>query len=79
MAVANNKIIQVNQCDFDCHADAGVQYYGAHRPVEHTQGFTQSHWMPPLGKCLHRIASSVVRIDKFVEVQTTQNTNKHNF
>ena len=30
--------------DFECHADAAVQH-GAHRLMEHIQGFTQSHWM----------------------------------
>jgi hypothetical protein len=30
-----------------CHADAAVRH-GAHRPMEHIQGLTQSHWMPPL-------------------------------
>jgi hypothetical protein len=30
---------------FDCHADAVVRR-GAHRLMEHVQGFTQSHWMP---------------------------------
>ncbi len=53
--------------DFDCCADAAVQH-GAHRPMEHVLGFTRSHWMPPMGKSLHRM------VDEFVE--TTQNTNK---
>jgi hypothetical protein len=34
--------------NFDCHADAAVQR-GAHCLMEHVQGFTQSHWMPPSG------------------------------
>jgi hypothetical protein len=41
--------------------------------MEHIQGFTGSHWMLPLGKCLHRIAPMAAMVDKFVE--TTQNTN----
>ena len=28
--------------DFEDHADALVQF-GTHRPIEHNQGFTQSH------------------------------------
>jgi hypothetical protein len=28
----------------------------AHRPMEHIQGFTLSHWMLPVVKCLCRIA-----------------------
>ena len=47
---------------------------GAHRPIEHVQSFTGSHWMPPSGKCLRRIAPAVAMVNEFVE--TTQNTNK---
>jgi hypothetical protein len=42
--------------------------------MEHVQGFTGSHWMPPLGKCLRRIAPAAAMVNEFVE--TTQNTNK---
>ena len=42
---------------FDCHADAAVRC-GAHGPMENIQGFNRSHWMLPLGKCLHRIATA---------------------
>jgi len=45
-----------------------------HRPIEHVQGFTGSHWMPQLGKCLRRIAPAAAMVNEFVE--TTQNTNK---
>ena len=44
--IGNNKKCRQIAGDFDCHADAAVQR-GAHRPIEHIQGFTQSHWMPP--------------------------------
>jgi hypothetical protein len=40
---------------------------------EHIQGYTGSHWMPPLGKYLCHIATVAAVIDKFVE--NTQNTN----
>jgi hypothetical protein len=40
---------------FDHHGDASVQS-GAHLPMKHIKGFTRSHWMLPLGKCLHCIA-----------------------
>ena len=50
--------------DFDDHADAAVRR-GAHRLIEHIQGFTQSHWMPPLGECLRRIAPTAAMVDKF--------------
>ncbi len=62
--------------DFDHHADVAVQCR-AHCPMEHIQGFTRSHWMLPLGKCLHRIAPEAVMVDKLVE--NTQNTNKNYF
>ncbi len=57
----------------DCHADAAVRR-GAHRPMEHVQGFTRSYWMPPSGKCLRRIAPAAAMVNEFVE--TAQNTNK---
>jgi len=59
--------------DFDCHGDASVRR-GAHRPIEHAQGFAGSHWMPPSGECLRRIAPAATMVNEFVE--TTQNTNK---
>jgi len=62
--------------DFDCHGDAAVRR-GAHLPIEHIQGFTGSHWMPPSGKYLHRIAPAAAMVNEFVE--TTQNLTKHNF
>jgi hypothetical protein len=45
--------------NFDDHGDAAVQC-GAHHPMEHIQGFTRSHWMPPSGECLRRIAPAAV-------------------
>ena len=68
----NVKCMQIAE-NLDCNADAAV-WCGAHRPMEHIQGFTRSHWMPPLGECLCHIAPAVTMVDQFVE--TTQNTNK---
>jgi hypothetical protein len=34
---------------FDGHGNAPVLYL-VHPPMEEFQGFTRSHWMPPLGK-----------------------------
>jgi len=45
---------------FDGHGGAPVPY-GAHLPMKHDQGFTRSHWMPPLGKYLLRIALVAAR------------------
>ena len=50
--------------DFDGHSDAAVRR-GAHRPIKHIQGFTRSHWMPPLGECLHHIAAAADMVDNF--------------
>ena len=42
---------------FDGHGDAVVRR-DVHRLMDYNciQGYTRSHWMPPAGKCLHRIA-----------------------
>jgi len=50
--------------DFGGHGDAAVQC-GEHRPMEHIQGFTRSHWMPPSGECLRRIAPAAAMVDDF--------------
>jgi hypothetical protein len=42
--------------------------------MEHVQGFTGSHWMPPSGKCLRHIAAAATMVEDFE--QYTQNTNK---
>ena len=56
MVVGEKRIDGNKKCrridgDFDCHDDAAVQR-GAHRPMEHIQGFTQNLWMPPSVECL---------------------------
>jgi hypothetical protein len=50
--------------DFDGHGDAAVQRW-VHRPMEHIQGFTRSHWMPPSSECLRRIAPTAAMVDEF--------------
>jgi hypothetical protein len=59
--------------NFYCHGNAAVRC-GAHHPIEHVQGFTRSHWMPPSVECSHHIAQAAAMVNEFVE--TTQNTNK---
>ena len=60
--------------DFEGHGDAAV-WRGVHRPMEHIQGFTQSHWMPPLVDCLCRIAPAAAMVDKFEwDTQNSNNT-----
>ena len=49
----------------------------AHRLMEHIQGFTRSHWMPPSGECLRRIAPAAAMVDDFEKTHKTQT--KHNF
>jgi hypothetical protein len=71
--IGNNKTCKRIAGNFDCHADAAVQR-GAHRPIEHIQGFAWSHWMPPSGEYLRRIAPAAAIIDGFAE--TTLNANK---
>ena len=71
--IGDNKKCRRNAGDFACDKDVVVQC-GLHRPMKHAQGFTRSHWMLPLGKCVWIIASVAVMVDKFVE--TTLNTNK---
>jgi hypothetical protein len=60
---------QANRRQFDSHGDAV-----AHRPMKHIRSFTRSHWMPPSGECLRRIAPAAAIVNEFVE--TTQNNNK---
>jgi hypothetical protein len=50
--------------DFVGHGDAAVQR-GAHLPMEHIQGFTQSHWMPPLGESSRRITPMAAIVIEF--------------
>jgi len=50
---------------------------GAHRPMEHFKGFTQSHWMLPSVKCLRRITLMAAMVKEFKS--NTQTLSKHNF
>ncbi len=50
--------------NFDNHADAAVRC-GAHRPINHNQGFTRNQWMLPLGECSHCIAAAAAMVDDF--------------
>jgi hypothetical protein len=34
-------------------------------PFLHIQGFTRSHWMPPSGEFLHRIAAAAAMVNDF--------------
>jgi hypothetical protein len=60
---------------FDGHANAPVQC-NAHCLMEHNQGFMQSHWPLPLGKCTHHIAPAAAMV---IDGDDAQNTKKHYF
>jgi len=69
--IDNNKKCRQNAGNFDCHADAAVRH-GAHCPMEHIQGSTWSHWMPPSVKCLCLIAPAAAMV--IVSEWNIQNT-----
>jgi hypothetical protein len=53
-----------NDGNLDGHADTAVQF-GAHCPIQRIRGFMGSHYMPPLGKCLRRIALAATMVNDF--------------
>ncbi len=61
----NRRDTKCRQIDdnFDGHGDAAVQR-GAHCPMDHIQGFTRSHWMPPSCECLRRIAPTTAMVNE---------------
>jgi hypothetical protein len=46
---------------FNGHGNPPVQYE-AHCPMQHVQGYSRSHWMPPSGNYLLRIAPAAARV-----------------
>jgi hypothetical protein len=62
--IGDNKNAGKFDDDFDGHGDAAVRRE-VHCPMEHIQGFTRSHWMPPSGECLRRIAPAAAMVDDF--------------
>ena len=71
MVVANNEIDETKNAGKSTTISVAMAMHdaavrcGAHRPMEHIQGFTRSHWMPPLGECLRRIAPTAAMVDEF--------------
>jgi hypothetical protein len=47
--------------------------FGAHRPIEHNQGFTRSHWLSLSGDYFHRIAPAYTMV---IDGGDTTNTKK---
>ena len=41
--------------------DSATAQYGAHRPMQHDQGFTGNHWTPPSGNDSLRIVPEAAR------------------
>jgi hypothetical protein len=73
LRIDGNKNCRRIDDNFVCYGNAAVRRE-AHRPMEHIQGFTRSHWMPPLGECLRRIALAAAMVEEFES--NAQNTNK---
>jgi len=79
MVMGNNEINKDKKFrqiagNFDCHTDAAIRC-GVHWPMEHIHGFTRSHSMPPLVKCLLRhIALAAAMVIDFE--WNTHKTNK---
>ena len=72
--IGNNKKCRQIAGDFVCHADAAVRR-GADHLMDHIQGFTQSHWMPPSGECSHCIALAAAMVDNFGRKHKTPTKN----
>ena len=53
--------MHLRRSHFDARADAPARHR-RHRPIEGVQGFTRSHWTPPLGEYLGRIAPDGQRV-----------------
>ena len=62
--IDSNKKCRRIDGNFDCHGDAAVRR-GVHRPIEHIQGFTRSHWMTPSGECMRRITPAAAMVKEF--------------
>jgi hypothetical protein len=58
---------------FDGHGSPLVQYE-AHRPMQHVQGYSRSHWTLPLNNYLLRIAPAAARAT--ANKMTTKNVPK---
>ena len=58
-------VLVTNRCTsvagyFDGHAEA-LKRYMRHRPMQHVQGYSGSHWMPPSGYYSLHIAPAAAR------------------
>jgi hypothetical protein len=62
--IDRNKKCRRNDGNFDFHGIVAVRR-GAHHLMEHIQGCSRRHWMPPSGKCLRRIAPAAAMVKEF--------------
>ena len=83
MVVGDNKSMATKKCrqidgNIDCHGNAAVRR-GGDCPMEHIRGFTGSHWMSLLVKCLRHItpAPAAAMVKQFKS--NTENTNNTTF
>jgi hypothetical protein len=65
MITAIKKAVVANKCTssagrFDSHSNA-LEQYRQHRPMQHVQGYSGSHWKPASGDYLLRIAPAAAR------------------
>jgi hypothetical protein len=68
MVVANNKLTATKNADelLAILMAMVVQWYDARRiPGRAHPDFTRSHWMPPPGECLCRIAPAAAMVNNF--------------
>jgi len=56
MVVGNNDSMTTKNADESLAILMAMAMQRYDRPMEHIQGFTRSHWMPPSGKCLRPAA-----------------------
>jgi hypothetical protein len=52
---------------FDGHGDVPV-HYRVHRSMEEVQGFTRSHWTPPLGKYYVQLYKRDIPTPVFIDI-----------
>jgi hypothetical protein len=63
-------VLSANAPPSQAHADE-LKQYTRHHPMQHDQGFTLSHWTPPSGDYLLRIARVAARVT--INKMTMQN------
>ena len=67
MVVANNEIDETKNAGKSTTISMAMamQRYDARRIARWSTSITRSHWMPPSGECLRRIAPAAAMVDDF--------------